>query len=527
MNTEEGLEMGRFNKEENNGKKQPGKWMIVLGGAVVILLLVSAYWVLNGRRAGVNGDDGESKQAFHTVETNQESDSVVVTTDGTSAGTTSENTSTETTPGTASTETSPGGTSSESNTEAENTNENTNDNTNENTNENNKGDEQQVLITQAERLALGYDYEGALKLIKDYVGDKGDYTQYEELEKAYQSLEEEKSSLLLYGGEYTSITQINHIFFHSLIADNSKAFDGDRKSKGYNMYMTTISEFNKMLDTMYQDGYVLVKMADLVKQETLEDGTSRYVENEIYLRPGKKPFVISQDDVNYYSYMDGDGFATRIVIGQDGKPTCEMLQEDGTTITGAFDLVPILDAFIEKHPDFSYQGARALLALTGYEGVLGYRTNDEASPTYDKDKESVIEVARVLKEEGWEFASHSWGHKNMTEVSVDTLKRDTDRWLKEVASLIGETDIYVFPFGNDIENTVGNYTNEKYKYLKQQGFNVFVGVYKEPWMQIKKDYVRMNRRPLDGQAMLQFPERLKDLFDTKDILDPQRPAKNW
>jgi glycyl-tRNA synthetase alpha subunit len=46
-------------------------------------------------------------------------------------------------------------------------------------------------------------------------------------------------------------------------------------------------------------------------------------------------------------------------------------------------------------------------------------------------------------------------------------------------------------------------------------------------MQIKKDYVRMERRPIDGQAMLEFPERLQDLFDVKDILDPERPAKDW
>lgn len=487
--------MGSINKEKNNRKKPWGIWLIAAVGAVMILLLIGTFWFIKVHKAGVN--------AFWPVEETQESNPAA----GDTTGTASEENPTDT---------APGGTSPADNPETEHTDENQE-----------KKAERQEIITQAKTLAMGYYYDGALQLIKDYKGDSGDYTQYQDLTEAYQELEEEKSSLVLYGGEYTSITQINHIFFHSLVADNSKAFDGDRKSKGYNMYMTTIFEFNKMMDTMYLDGYVLVRMADLVKQETLEDGTTRYVENQIYLRPGKKPFVLSQDDVSYYSYMDGDGFATRIVIGKDGKPTCEMLQEDGTTITGAFDIVPILDAFIEAHPDFSYQGAKGLLALTGYDGVLGYRTNDETSPTYENDKETAIEVAKVLKEEGWEFASHTWGHKNMTTISVDTLKRDTERWLKEVEPLIGPTDILVFPFGNDIENTVGKYSNEKYQYLKKKGFNVFVGVYKEPWMQIHKDYVRMNRRPLDGQALLQFPDRLKDLFDAKDIIDPQRPARNW
>ena len=56
-------------------------------------------------------------------------------------------------------------------------------------------------------------------------------------------------------------------------------------------------------------------------------------------------------------------------------------------------------------------------------------------------------MARVLKENGWEFASHSWGHKNMYEKSFDFIKRDTQRWLDEVEPLIGSTDILIFPFG--------------------------------------------------------------------------------
>ena len=43
----------------------------------------------------------------------------------------------------------------------------------------------------------------------------------------------------------------------------------------------------------------------------------------------------------------------------------------------------------------------------------------------------------------------------------------------------------------------------------------------------KDDYVRMTRRPLDGQAMLEFPERLEDLFNLEEIIDPEETAKNW
>lgn len=387
--------------------------------------------------------------------------------------------------------------------------------------------EREALIEQAKKIALGYDYDGAIELIKSYQGKDGGYQVYPALVAAINELEAEKGKLVLYGGSYTSVTQINHIFFHSLIADNSKAFDNDYDSVGYNMYMTTVSEFKKMMEKMYADGYVLVSIHDIAKQVTDENGKTKFVEGEIYLPPGKKPFVLSQDDVSYYEYMDGDGFASKIVIGEDGKPTCEMILDDGSRIYGDFDMIPIVDAFVEEHPDFSYKGAKGIIALTGYEGILGYRTNDPTSPTYEQDVETVKEVVRVLKENGWEFASHSWGHKNMQEKSFEFIKQDTKRWLDEVGSLIGPTDILIFPFGVDIETTLGHYSSDKFHFLKEVGFNYFCGVYSKPWMHIKDDYVRMTRRPLDGQAMLEFPERLADLFNVEEIIDPERPPKNW
>ncbi len=388
-------------------------------------------------------------------------------------------------------------------------------------------EERTELIARADRLALGYFYEDAIKLIKEYKGSEGDYKVYPALMEAITRLEGEQAALVPLGGSYNSVTEINHIFFHSLIADNKKAFDNDYDSVGYNMYMATTSEFLKLMQKMYEDGYVLVNIADLTKKVKLDDGSTEYREGEINLREGKKPFVISVDDVSYYEYMDGDGFATRMVLDSEGKTTCEMLLDDGTTVTGPFDVVPILDDFVREHPDFSYKGAKGLLALTGYEGIFGYRTNNPDSATYQEDVEAAKRVAEALKADGWELGSHTWGHKNLQKIDLDLLKRDTKRWLQEVAPLIGGTDILVFPFGVDFETTVGTYSSDKYRFLKESGFNVFLGVYSKPWMHIKKDYVRMTRRPIDGQAMLEFPHRLVDLFSIEEIIDPDRPPKNW
>ena len=160
--------------------------------------------------------------------------------------------------------------------------------------------------------------------------------------------------------------------------DNSKAFDDDKRRDGYNQVMTTKSEFMKILQSMYDRGFVLVRLHDIAYETTLEDGSVGFKEGDIMLPPGKQPFVMSQDDVCYYEYMKGDGFAKRIIIGEDGRPTCEMEMEDGSISVGSYDLIPLLDDFIDEHPDFSYKGARAVIAFTGYNGILGYRT----APSY-------------------------------------------------------------------------------------------------------------------------------------------------
>ena len=375
------------------------------------------------------------------------------------------------------------------------------------------------LITKADKLALGYDYDGAIDLIKSFGAN---YKDYDKLTNAIAGYDTTKQTLDPLGA-YDSVDQINHIFFHSLIADTKKAFDGDYEANGYNYYMTTISEFKAMMQQMYDDGYVLVSIHDVAKKVKGEDGKTKFEPGNIMLPPDKKPFVLSQDDVNYYEYMNDDGFASRIVIDESGRPSTEMKMDDGTVSVGDYDIVPIVESFIAEHPDFSYKGAKGIIALTGYEGSMGYRTNDPTSPTYKQDRETVKKIAKVMKEWGWEFASHSYGHRDMMKATNSFTVKDTDRWMEEVGSLIGPTDIYIFPFGIDIETTLGHYSSDKFKYLKKLGFDYFCGVFKDPWIQVHDDYVRMTRRPLDGQAMLQFPERLKDLFDLSKIVDKDRP----
>lgn len=389
------------------------------------------------------------------------------------------------------------------------------------------------VIAQAKLLADGYDYDGAINLLSSST-----YASDESVTAAIDEYNATKETLVR-----ADPCKVTHVFFHTLIMDTSKAFDGDSREKGYNQVMTTKDEFMKILQSMYERGFVLVRLHDVAYEVTAEDGSKHFQEGDIMLPEGKKPFVMSQDDVCYYEYMDGDGFASRMIIGEDGKPTNEMKMDDGSVSVGSYDLVPLLDDFIKEHPDFSYRGAKACIAFTGYNGILGYRT-DSAYNTdeykaehpdfnFEEERANAAKVVQCLRDDGFEIASHSWGHRNMGTIPMDKFREDTDKWANEVETLTGPCDIILFPFGSDIGDWHPYDTSsECFQYLYNKGFRYFCNVDSSQYfVQIGDDYMRQGRRNLDGYRMYyDLPEsgvggdHLSDLFDVNEVFDRSRPT---
>jgi hypothetical protein len=310
--------------------------------------------------------------------------------------------------------------------------------------------------------------------------------------------------------------------------------------------MNTVGEFIAIMEAMYEKGYVLISPYDLAHEVTDENGT-HFVYGDIMLPEGKTPFILSQDDLNYYSYMvgtgdgknetpifadsKGDGFAHKIVIGDDGYPTCEYMDKDGNVTTGDFDLVPVLETFIRNHPDFSYRGARAILGMTGYEGVFGYRTKPSyegalGSEAYAEEVRQAKEVAQCLRDHGWVLASHSYGHPAYGNISASRVEADSTKWENTVQSIIGDTDVILYPHGSDIHNW-HKYPadNEKFQVLYADGYRYFFNVDSSPyWNQLGSNYFRGGRRNPDGFRMYYNPELLEDLFNVDEVFDKARPT---
>jgi hypothetical protein len=401
------------------------------------------------------------------------------------------------------------------------------------------------VLEEARLLAAGYDYDGAIELLQavpEYASDS-------EITDAIREFEETKASCVA-----VDVTTVPHIFYHSLLNDTDRAFDvsvlGQSAVDGMNAWMVTVEEFDKITQTMYENGYVIVRLRDLVVETTDEDGNVTFTPNtNLLLPPGKKAVVLSVDDLAYYHSYEDAGFPDKLVLDENGDVKCHYVTSDGEEHIGDYDVVPRLNTFLAEHPDGAYKGARGMIALTGYNGVFGYRTDSdyelqqnlmadqakwlEEHPDFDRQTEiaEATKIAEALKEEGWEFASHTWGHLSVTGKTVDELRTDNEKWVNNVQNIVGTVDTIIFAHGNDIGEWTGySDDNEKYAYYKSVGYNFYCNVdSSQPyWVQITSDYVRQGRINIDGYRLYQSSigntTVLDNLFLASQVFDERRPT---
>lgn len=317
--------------------------------------------------------------------------------------------------------------------------------------------------------------------------------------------------------EYTGT--IEHIFFHPLIAYPERAFGTSQAQIGQDNYMVTVHEFNQVLKQLYERDYVLIDIHSIYDAQYDENGKTVGTSKRTLMLPeGKKPVILSIDDMNYYPYMKTDGQVFKLILNDKGDVVTYSINPAGEeVISDENEIVPILDNFAKEHTDFVINGAKGCIGLTGYVGILGYRTDEPTWEGYEEELAGAEAVVKRLKETGWTFASHSQGHRHSRAISYELFVNDTDRWEREVESIIGETPIYIWPFGEDVA-----VTDDKFAYLQQKGFSMFCSVSKNPSIDFGSNYVNQTRRNIDGIALKD--SRLYDMFDVPSIVDP---ARTW
>ena len=120
----------------------------------------------------------------------------------------------------------------------------------------------------------------------------------------------------------------------------------------------------------------------------------------------------------------------------------------------------------------------------------------------------------------------------MTSTSYEHLVWGTDMWEREVESIIGDTDIILYPLGADVGDwRPSQYTfeNENSKSSGMQALDISATqTVLSTGCSMAQNYMRQGRRNMDGQMMFKqmvYPEKVltSDLFDVYDVFDRRRP----
>ncbi len=384
--------------------------------------------------------------------------------------------------------------------------------------------EAQTVMEEAARLAAGYDYEGAIAMLDSFSGDQSKYQGMITQKAGYADMQASMK-------EWSDPSSIPNLSFHVLIADPTRAFPDQTYGGSYNRNFVTTGEFSKILEQLYANNYVLVDYDSFTEKQTSLDGSQVYMADSIFLPEGKKPIMITETMVNYFGYMidsnedgepdaGGDGFASKLVIDANGDIKAQMVNGDNQTVVGDYDLVPILEAFIAEHPDFSYRGARATLAVTGYEGVFGYRCNtsyvsDFGNDFYEQECADAKKIVQALRDKGYTIACYSYNNEDYRKLSAQQIKEDIQKWQSQTVPVVGDVDIIVFARGTDIDD----YSGAKFTVLHDAGFRIFVNSGTSPYAEINSDYIRQTRLMVTGNAMGWFSNRFSGYFDCNLVLD--------
>ncbi|MCC6830479.1 MAG: polysaccharide deacetylase family protein [Thermoleophilia bacterium] len=287
---------------------------------------------------------------------------------------------------------------------------------------------------------------------------------------------------------------VEHLFVHPLVTRPSIAFHG-AQGRGFRDYFITTGEFRRMLAQMYSRGWVL---ADI----------ERAASGRLTVPRGRRPVILSVDDLNYYGYMRASGFGERLEIAPDGRVA---VRDHGRDVRN--DVVPVLDDFVAAHQDFAIDGAKGVIAVTGYEGLLGERTQDASAPDIAARRARVRRVVARMRATGWRFASHSWGHLDHATASAARIEADAERWRTQVEPLTGPTDVYVYPFGAAPSDGVRAVLYRRF------GFRIFCTIDVRPVLKRTDGVVVVARRHVDGLAFDGQRANLRRFFDVGDVED--------
>jgi len=320
---------------------------------------------------------------------------------------------------------------------------------------------------------------------------------------------------------------IEFLTIKPLIVNPAEAFDGDSYSAAAADSMLTAGEFQAMLEQLYANQYILIDSSRIYNDQRQLQTLS--------LPPDKKPLVLVIEGLNYYATRRKTGNAWNLALDEGGEVCAEYPGADGQMILDRRgEAIGILDEFVAAHPDFSLDGAKGTISLTGYECIFGLVT--DADQLEDRNKalrdngmspenmsDTDIDANRAqaqaimdrLKGSGWLFASSTYGFIDARSQNLERIQADTEKWLSQVGSLTGPVSMLNYPNGSFIQGS-----DERAQYLKSKGFILFAGIGTTAYLYAGDQYIYIDKTPVNGFTLSNSQTyQLSRFFDVAAVYD--------
>ncbi len=339
----------------------------------------------------------------------------------------------------------------------------------------------------------------------------------------YQAICDEKNPKTIANWVYP----VEHIAIKPLIADDKRAFDGDRFAASADRELLLMSEFSSILEKLYERGYVLVDGRSFV---TL-DGKARAVPYP----EGKKPICLVLDDFYLSEARVESGVAARLDLDTEGRLVGVVRDKDGTErVDRKFTAIGILEDFIEKHPDFSFNGATGTISIVGMNGLFGYPLTSEQdthwrdeAKSYGIDNLDTIEtdlernetkvkaILSTLAARNWVIASGSYSRLSMDHASLQAIKSDMDKMEQIIEPITGKLSVLHYPYGLHAQ-----FDNKKTSLFVEHGYTLLSGYGKTVYSNEGDGFVYVSKTLLSGRSLRQAREYgIERFFKAGEILD--------
>ncbi len=341
--------------------------------------------------------------------------------------------------------------------------------------------------------------------------------------RCYQDICDRKNPAVVLNWVYA----VEHIAVKPLIADPVRAFDGDRFASSADSDLLLTAEFENILEQLYERGYVLVDGRSFAT----EDGKAR----AIPYPEGKKPICLVLDDFFSSNARIESGIAARLDLDADGRVVGVVRDRDGTERADRyFSAIGIVENFIDRHPDFSFNGATGTIAVIGRNGLFGYPLTDEQHQHWSNEAEAygfdrtkrdeidleenalkVKAIISALTSHNWIIASGSYGRLAMDHAAVQSIADDIKMTEQFIEPYTGKLSILHYPYGLHAQ-----FDKAKTALLAESGFSILSGYGTSAYSNQGHGFVYVSKTLLSGRALRQPREHGIDrFFKAGEVID--------